>query len=431
MNPIFAARLGASAGTWLRRERGAAAGSVVVLGRDTRGSGPELEAAVANGLRAAGLHPVSAGVVPTPAVAMGVRAERAAGGVAITASHNPAEDNGIKFFNEDGLKLSDEDEVLIESILETEWGLAPSTVPGPVEQRALGAAFVERALSVLPAGALKGWNIALDAANGAASQTSFETLSRLGANVRAIGVSPDGRNINAGVGSQHPEKLQALASEHQARVGIAHDGDADRVVLVDEKGQVVDGDELLAILGVHALRTKRLPHHTLVSTIQSNLGLDAALRAAGGRVERTNVGDRYVAEAMLRGGFAIGGENSGHVICSEFSMSGDGLLAALLTLRVMIETGKPLSELRGWMKRFPQATLNLKVAEKKPLETLPATSATLAALERELAGRGRLLVRYSGTESKLRLLVESDSDAVNAEALARLKAVLSKELRVL
>jgi phosphoglucosamine mutase len=426
INPEFAARLGAAAGTWLREHGGAALGSRVVIGRDTRASGPMLAAAVATGLQKAGLHVMDAGVVPTPAIAMAVRDFGCAGGVAITASHNPASDNGIKFFDARGLKLSDSDELRIEANLDAIGHLPVSG--GPVETVRVADAFVVRARSILPEGSLSGWKVALDAGNGAAFETSPAALRALGADVSLIGASPDGTNINAGVGSQHPEKLLDLVRSSGARIGIAHDGDADRVVLVDERGDVCDGDELLAILALHALRTGRLPSRTLVATIQSNLGLDAALRAEGGEVLRTPVGDRYVAEAMLAGGHVIGGENSGHVICAQVSMSGDGLAAALLAIRVMLETGKPLSKLRGWLKLFPQGNRNLKVREKPDFASLPGFSAELAAIEGELAGRGRVLARYSGTEPKLRLLVESDSAELNARLLDRLQAAFEREV---
>lgn len=417
MQPGFIAALARAAGLWLCEFGGAKSGERVAIGRDTRESGAGLAQAAASGLRAAGLEPVDLGVVPTPAVALAVRTFGLAGGVVLTASHNPASDNGIKFFDRRGLKLSELDEERVES------RIVDQTVAGGLAgMTGLDAEtlFIEAASKLLPADSLAGWTVALDAGNGAAYRTSARVLARLGAKVPAIGVHPDGGNINAGCGSQHPEALARLVRETGARLGIAHDGDADRVLLVDESGEICDGDQLLGLLGLNALQKNRLPGGVLVATVQSNLGLDAAMRAAGGRVERTPVGDRHVAEAMLRGGWSLGGENSGHVICAEVSLSGDGLVAALLTIRVLLESGVGLADLRRQIRLFPQDSLALAAPVKPPLESLPRFSHALAGAEAELAGVGRVLARYSGTEPKLRLLVESDSQATNRRHLDRL-----------
>lgn len=424
MNEAFARLLGAAAARFLK-ERGVPAGEVLI-GRDTRGSGPVLERALAAGLATEGFKPVSLGVLPTPAVSYALRTRPAALGVVITASHNPASDNGIKFFTSTGVKLTDEDEARIEGLLPAE----VADVPVAIESRDGEADYVAAAVRLLPAGALRGWKIVLDAAHGAACRTSPAVLRALGAEVEVIGAAPDGRNINDGVGSQHPEKLAAVVKSTGARLGIAHDGDADRCVLCDEHGEVLDGDELLTVLALHALRTGRLAASTLVVTVQSNLGVDAALRAAGGKVVRTAVGDRYVIERMMAEGFMLGGESSGHVICREVSPTGDGLVAALRLLAIMVETGEPLSKLRRALSRFPQKTAALTVREKKPLETLPALRAAIATLEGELGDRGRLLVRYSGTEPKLRLLVEGPDHATVEDAMARLAAAVRSDLEV-
>jgi phosphoglucosamine mutase len=425
MNESFAWRLGAAAARFAR-EQGAAE-RTVFIGRDTRASGASLEQSLAAGLASEGFRPVSLGVVPTPAVSLALRRNPAALGVVITASHNPAADNGIKFFGPTGTKLTDAQESRIEELLPSAGPHAPVAV-ATFDAESL---YIRTASTLLPANCLGGWKIVLDTANGAATRTSPAVLRAFGAELIQIGAQPDGANINADVGSQHPELLAQTVREQGARLGIAHDGDADRCVLCDEQGHVLDGDEILTVLAVHALRQGKLVRQTLVATVQSNLGVDAAVVAAGGRVLRTSVGDRYVIERMLAEGAQLGGESSGHVICAEVSPTGDGLVAALKMLEVMLATGQPLSQLRQALRKFPQLTAALKVREKKPLETLPTVQACIAALERELGAEGRLLVRYSGTEPKLRLLIEGPSDAVVAAALERLEAAVRTDLEVI
>jgi phosphoglucosamine mutase len=423
INESFVARLGYAAARWVGES------GRVVIGRDTRASGPALEVAMMRGLRAAGAQPVSLGILPTPAVARAVRAEQAVLGVVVTASHNPAGDNGIKFFGRGGVKLTDADEAAIEQQL-------PVEVPAPPPILAEGtrglhadaaARYITAAQHLLPPGSLRDWRIVLDTANGATCGTTPVVLRALGARVIGLGDTPDGRNINAGVGSEHPAQLAARVVAESARLGVAHDGDGDRCVLCDEGGVVLDGDEILTILALHALSRRRLVKDTLVITMQSNLGVDAAIAAAGGRVLRTNVGDRYVVARMVAEGVTLGGESSGHIICSEISPTGDGLVAALRVIEVMLETGKPLSELRRGLRKFPQLTAALPVKEKKPLDSLPRLGAEIRALESELGATGRVLVRYSGTESKLRFLVEGPSDAVVSAGLARLKAAATTD----
>ena len=292
------------------------------------------------------------------------------------------------------------------------------------------SAYVAAAEKLLPPQALRGWRIVLDTANGATCTTSPVVLRALGAEVISLGASPDGKNINEGVGSEHPDQLAARVRSAGARLGIAHDGDGDRCVVCDEQGGVLDGDEVLTLLAKHALARGALANRTLVVTVQSNLGVDAAIAAAGGRVCRTAVGDRYVIEGMAREGATLGGESSGHIVCSEISPTGDGLVAALKVIEVMQQTGRPLSELRRALAKFPQRTAALVVAEKIPLASLPRLTAEIAALEAGLGARGRILVRYSGTEPKLRLLVEGPSDAVVQAGLARLEAAAREELTV-
>ena len=425
MNEDFAWRLGVAAGWWLKATTGTA--GRVVIGRDTRASGGSLAQAVANGLAQAGSDVVFLDIVPTPAVALAVRWRQASLGVVITASHNPASDNGIKFFGATGTKLTDEEEARIELLLPPARTGAVASRPTRVDATTHYRALMK---NLLPARSLGGWKVVLDTANGATVETSAQVLRDYSAEVLALGDRPDGANINAGVGSEHPEKMCAAVKLHGARLGVAHDGDGDRCVLCDENGDVLDGDEILTMLALHALKMGTLPGKTLVVTMQSNLGVDAAVTAAGGRVSRTQVGDRYVIERMLAEGATLGGESSGHVICSEVSPTGDGLVAALKVLEVMLATGKPLSELRRALRKFPQLTAALQVREKKPLESLPTLPVAIAAIESELGAAGRVLVRYSGTEPKLRLLVEGPTDAAVRSALDRLTAAARRDLEV-
>ncbi len=426
VNEAFFARLGTAAARWLGA-RGARSAKVVI-GRDTRASGAALAQALGEGLLAGGARPVLAGIAPTPAVSRGTMLGGAALGAAITASHNPATDNGVKFFGPDGAKLSDEDEAAIEALLGPA-GAAPPAADIPGES--ILESYIDAATRVLPAGALRGWKVALDTANGATCATSPAVLCALGAELFGIGDRPDGTNINAGVGSEHPAALSARGLSSGARLGAAHDGDGDRCVLCDELGAVLDGDEVLAILATHALSRGALAARTLVVTVQSNLGLDRAVARAGGRVVRTAVGDRYVAEGMRAEGASIGGESSGHILFLDLAPTGDGLNALLRVAAVMAETGRPLSELRKVLARFPQLSAALTVREKKPIESLPGLVRAQGDLEKDLGDSGRVLVRYSGTEPKLRLLVEGPTDAVVRAGLGRLVAAARAELDVL
>ncbi|MCF3651996.1 phosphoglucosamine mutase [Synoicihabitans lomoniglobus] len=422
INEAFAARLAEAAGIW------AGGSGRVLIGRDSRGSGEALVAAVAGGLAAAGLQPVSLGVLPTPAVARAVRASDAVLGVVVTASHNPAADNGIKFFTATGIKLTDEEEVIIESSLLA--AAAERAVGLPIDDTAI-ADYIAAMSTQLPADALRGWKIVLDTAHGATVQTSGAVLRKLGAEIIAVGNAPDGKNINEGVGSEHPEKLAARVVTAHARLGIAHDGDGDRVVFCDEHGDVLDGDEVLAILATDAKQRGELVADTLVITVQSNLGVDAAVKAVGGRVLRTDVGDRYVSACMRAEGAGLGGESSGHIICDEIGPTGDGLGAALRVLRIMYLTGQPLSELRRVLTKFPQRSGAVKVESKTPLAACSALQTEIAALESEMGESGRVLVRYSGTEPKLRLLIEGPTPEVVAAGYARLLKAAEQDLTIL
>lgn len=427
INERFAERLGVAAGRFASRL--AESGSMrVVMGRDTRSSGESLLEAVASGLSSVGIDCLFLGIVPTPAVSSAVIRERASLGVVITASHNPASDNGIKFFGPDGIKLNDAQELEIEGLLPTE---APTVIARRTQVVEAVEPYLAAMGTLLPAGSLKDWRMVVDTANGATCLTTPVVLRGLGAEVIGVGNAPDGRNINSGVGSEHCELLAARVRASGARLGIAHDGDGDRCIFCDETGDTLDGDEVLTLLALDALRREALAAKTLVITVQSNLGVDTAVRAAGGRVVRTAVGDRYVIERMLREGSNLGGESSGHIICSDVAPTGDGLVAALKVLGVMLETGKPLSELRRSLRKFPQAMVNLRVKEKLELSRLPHLPMAIQTIERELGDSGRILVRYSGTESKLRLLVEGPNDGIVKLCIERLETVARTDLQVL
>ena len=423
VNEAFAARLGEAAGKWVGGK------GRVLIGRDTRASGESLVNAIAAGLSAAGLEPVSLGVLPTPAVARAVRVEGAVLGVVVTASHNPAVDNGIKFFAGTGIKLTDADEAQIERLLPVE--AAGLKSDGPANGPEAIADYVAATGTLLPRNALAGWCIVLDTANGATSVTSPSVLRGLGAEVIGIGDAPNGHNINAGVGSEHPEKLSEKVRATGARLGIAHDGDGDRCILCDEKGVVLDGDEVLTLLALHALKSGLLAADTLVVTIQSNLGVDAVVGAAGGRVVRTDVGDRYVIERMLASGATLGGESSGHIIFSDISPTGDGLVAALKVIEVMLATGRPLSEVRTALLKFPQATRSVKVCVRRELVACTALTAVIKTIEQRLGAQGRVLVRFSGTESQLRMLVEGPTRLIVDEAIDMLEAAARADLEVI
>ena len=448
VNETFTKRIGVAVARWLdRRSPVGRSSKEVLVGWDTRSSGKSLADAFALSLARDGWLPDPLGVLPTPAIARAVLKSGAALGIAITASHNPASDNGFKLFSRDGRKLTDAEEAEIEKLLPDPggaagrdsvdrgvgdgggaWKTAGQDGSGPRLASDPGAGYIAAARAILPAGALKGWRIALDTANGATCATSTAAFQELGAELMALGNAPDGYNINAGVGSEHPELLCKRVIAGGARLGVAHDGDGDRCVVCDERGELLDGDELLGILATHALERGTLAAKTLVTTVQSNLGLDEAVKAAGGRVVRTPVGDRYVIEGMRAEGATLGGESSGHVIFSEIGPTGDGLVAALKLIEVMRETGEPLSLLRRRIRRFPQSTAALFIREKKPLSELSALSAAIKGVEAEFGSRGRVLVRYSGTQSMLRLLVEGPDTGSVRSGLDRLIAAAGCDL---
>ena len=394
----------------------------IVLGKDTRLSGYMLENALAAGIMSLGVDVMLIGPLPTPGTAYITRSLRADAGIVLSASHNPYEDNGIKFFRRDGYKLDDEIELQIENLVfsgEIE-NIRPTAARIGKAARvddALGR-YIEFAKTSFPRGlTLEGLRVAVDVANGAGYKSSPSILRELGANVIVAHDTPNGRNINKDCGSTYPEEIQRIVKETGAQVGITHDGDADRALLCDEKGELVDGDDIMAIAAIDLLKSGRLAQNTLVATVMSNFGLEEALAAHGGRVIRTRVGDRYVIEEMMKSGLNLGGEQSGHMIFHDYTTTGDGIISALQILRIIVETGQPLSELRKCLRKYPQAQRNLKVSSKPPLEDLRQVSLLRREVEKELAGKGRVLLRYSGTEPKIRLLIEGrDADRINTQA---------------
>ncbi|OHE77544.1 MAG: phosphoglucosamine mutase [Verrucomicrobia bacterium RIFCSPHIGHO2_12_FULL_41_10] len=388
----------------------------IVIGKDTRHSGPMLEAALIAGLHSIGVDVILVGILPTPAIALLTRDLHADAGIVISASHNPAADNGLKIFRSDGYKLNDILEKRLEELILTPEidGIRPTG--SDVGSTTFFSEALERYVAAckesVPTLSLKGLKIAVDCAHGASFLSTPKILRELGAEVHLFHATPNGININEACGSMHPEEISRLTRETGAHLGLAHDGDADRLVLCDEQGNIVDGDEILAITALDALKRGTLNKNTLVTTVMSNFGLDECLEEAGGKVVRTAVGDRYVVEAMLEGGFNIGGEQSGHMIFRDYSTTGDGIVAALQILRVMAETGQPLSKLRQCLKKYPQVQCNLRVKIKPPLESLTSIAPLLKKAEQELQGKGRILLRYSGTEPLLRLLIEGRDETV-------------------
>lgn len=404
------------------KPHGAGVRPKIVIGKDTRISGYMLENALVAGITSLGVDVLLIGPLPTPGVAYITRSLRCDAGIVLSASHNPYEDNGIKFFRHDGYKLDDEIEKQIEHLvfsgeIESIRPTADNIGRATRIDDALGR-YIEFAKASFPRGlTLEGFAIAIDCANGAAYKSSPCILRELGAELHIAHNNPNGRNINAHCGSMHPEEIAAFVRKTGAHIGISHDGDADRVLLCDENGEIVDGDEIMAIAAIDLLKSGGLAHHTLVATVMSNFGLDEAVERAGGKVARTKVGDRYVIEEMMRCGYNVGGEQSGHMIFGDYATTGDGIVSALQVLRIMAQTGKPLGELKKCLSKYPQAQRNLKVREKRPLEDLPEVGGLIAAAEASLNGAGRVLLRYSGTEPKIRLLIEGrDGESINRHA---------------
>jgi phosphoglucosamine mutase len=403
----------------------------LLIGRDTRESGPMLEQAVAAGAASMGVDVVLLGVVPTPAIAFLTRHLAGCAGVVISASHNPYEDNGLKLFDGGGFKCDDALELELEAlILGDILRPAVGTDIGSITTWPDAAArYAQLAVEAYGQGLdLHGMKVVIDAGHGAAFETTPLVLRALGAEVLALNIDPSGININAGCGSTYPESMQQATRDFGAALGLAHDGDADRLICCDETGSLLDGDEILAVIGLDLLREGRLAHQTLVATVMSNLGLDECLNAAGGKIVRAGVGDRYVLEQMRKHGLNLGGEQSGHVILTDHNTTGDGLVTALELLRIMVKRHLPMSQLRLGLRKYPQQLVNIQVRERIPLENIAELVTALAAVEKELGTQGRVLLRYSGTEPKIRLLVETRDEAMLQPTVDRLLVPIRKHL---
>jgi phosphoglucosamine mutase len=399
----------------------------VVIGKDTRLSGYMMESALVAGFTSVGMDVVLLGPMPTPAVAMLTRSMRADLGVMISASHNPFADNGIKLFGPDGYKLSDADELEIEALLERSPTLtAPETIGRAKRIDDARGRYVHYAKSTFPeALRLDGLKIVVDCAHGAAYHVAPDALWELGADVVPLGVSPNGTNINDQCGSTHPQLLQETVVAHGADIGLALDGDADRLIVVDETGKVIDGDQLMALVALDQHRLGQLKGGAVVATVMSNLGLERKLEAEGLRLERTKVGDRYVLEAMRATGCNIGGEQSGHIILTDHSTTGDGLVAGLQILAAMVGQGRPASELLNQFDPVPQLLRNVRFGGGAPLED-DSVKACIAAAEQELNGQGRLVIRKSGTEPLIRVMAEGDDEAQVHDVVDRICAAVSQ-----
>ncbi|HEX4263075.1 MAG TPA: phosphoglucosamine mutase [Verrucomicrobiae bacterium] len=432
-----ALRLGRAAGHVFKNLESQARGRgrhKIVLGKDTRLSGYMLENAISSGILSMGVDVLFIGPLPTPGVAYVTRSLRADAGIVITASHNPYADNGIKFFRADGYKLDDKVEDQIENLvfsgeIETIRPTAEAIGKAVRIDDALGR-YIEYAKSSFPRGMnLEGMRVVVDCAHGAAYKSTPCVLRELGADVVVYGNQPDGMNINKDCGSMHPEQMCQKVREHQACLGIAHDGDADRVLLCDETGALIDGDDIMAIAGLEMLAQGTLGEKTVVSTVMSNAGLEAVITQAGGKIIRTSVGDKNVIDEMLRNGFNLGGEQSGHMIFRDYGTTGDGLVAALQMLRIMKSRDMALSRLAKCWTRFPQLVTNIRVREKRPFEELDGVIKLVADAETELKGQGgRLLLRYSGTEPKARLLLEGRDKAALEKWSAKILEAIKKQV---
>ena len=407
----------------------------IIIGKDTRLSGYMLENAMVAGITSMGVDVLLVGPLPAPGVAYMTRSLRCDAGIMLTASHNPYEDNGIKFFRHDGYKLDDRDEQEIEGIVfsgridrirptATEIGKA-ARIDDAV------ARYIEFVKSSVPRQmTLEGLRVVTDVAHGATYKSTPSILRELGADLIVLNAAPDGTNINHECGSTHPEVIAQAVRQHRADIGISHDGDGDRVILADAAGNVVDGDAVLAVTALAALKAGQLRGKTLVTTVMSNLALDHLIEEAGGKVVRTAVGDRYVIEKMIEIDANIGGEQSGHIIFRDFSTTGDGIISALQILRIMIESKKSLGKLASCLKRYPQVLQNLRVRAKPPLDEVDGVLSLVRAAEKEMGRKGRVLLRYSGTEPKVRLLIEGEDrsriEFHAAKIIACLKATIGK-----
>ena len=432
LDPETLVRLGKAIATIFLRGSGR---HRILIGKDTRLSGYMIETSLAAGITSMGADVLLVGPVPTPGLAYLTWSMRASAGIMISASHNPFEDNGIKIFGSDGYKLPDDVEHELEKLLD----------PGVLDGKNAAPELIGKATrindaigrytvflkSIFPRElSMEGMRIGLDCANGATYAVAPQTFSELGVDVIARGISPNGKNINAGFGSLYPEVVAKLVKEQKLDLGVSLDGDGDRLILVDEKGNVLDGDMALAICALDMKKRNCLRTPRVVATVMSNLGLEKLLSSNGITVERVQVGDRYVLERMREGGVQLGGEQSGHTIFNDFATSGDGLLTALMVIAVMKRTGKTLSQLNADFIRFPQKLINLNVSRKPPLDSIDSVRDLIRAKERELRDSGRILVRYSGTENKVRVMVECENEDLCSKHAQDVAEVIRKEIGV-
>jgi phosphoglucosamine mutase len=406
----------------------------VLLGRDTRESSPWIASTLAAALSTCGVVVESAGIIPTPAVAYLTRCRAYAAGVVISASHNPWRDNGIKLFGGDGYKLPDAVELEMEDEILLHAGLAtppdPSSLGPVIDNESLRQDYIQFLLNCVPELHLDGLRIVADCANGAAAAIAPDLFSRLGGDVTLLNTAPDGRNINAGCGALHPEWIANQVTSRGAHIGVTFDGDADRCMLADSRGQIVNGDAILLMTARDLKARGMLRGNVVVATTMSNMGLEAALKRSGIAMMRAPVGDRYVLEMMQKQDAALGGEQSGHILFPHLATTGDGLLTALVVLNLVARSGKSLDELSADLKVFPQTIVNVRVREKKPLESIPAVQARIREAEEDLRDSGRVVIRYSGTEPLARVMIEAEDESAmrrHAEAIA---AAIRAELAV-
>ncbi|MGD6834424.1 phosphoglucosamine mutase [Sutcliffiella halmapala] len=430
LTPELAFRLGRFGGYVLTKDHSR---PKVLIGRDTRISGHMLEGALVAGLLSIGAEVMRLGVISTPGVAHLTKALGAQAGVMISASHNPVQDNGIKFFGPDGFKLSDDQEAEIEALLDEATDNLPRPVGadlGQVNDYFEGGQKYLQFLKQSVDEDFSGIHIVLDCAHGATSSHATHLFADLEADISTMGSSPNGLNINDGVGSTHPETLAELVVEKGADIGLAFDGDGDRIIAVDEKGQIVDGDQIMFICAKYLSEQGRLRHNTVVSTVMSNLGFYKALEAAGVETKQTAVGDRYVVEEMKKGNYLLGGEQSGHIIFLDYNTTGDGMLTGLQLVNIMKLTKKSLSELAAEMTKFPQLLVNVKVSDKHHVTENEKVAAVIAEVEAEMEGNGRILVRPSGTEPLVRVMAEAPTQELCNEYVERIVAVVRAEMGI-
>lgn len=426
LTPELAFRVGRAGGYVLTKD---VEKPKILVGRDTRISGEMLEGALVSGLLSVGVEVMRLGVISTPGVSYLTKALSAQAGIMISASHNPVEDNGIKFFHSDGYKLSEEQEEQIEKIMEEDSIPRPTGAGiGVVNDYFEGGQKYLQFLKQTVNEDFSGLHIVLDCANGAASSLAPHLFADLDADISTIGCNPNGVNINDGVGSTHPEALMAAVKEKEADVGLAFDGDADRLIAVDEKGQLIDGDKIMYICAKYLKEEGLLAHQTVVTTVMSNLGLYKALEKIGIKTKKTAVGDRYVMEEMRQGGYTIGGEQSGHIIFFDHVRTGDGMLTALQLVDIMKQSGKTLSELASEMEKYPQKLVNVRVTNKNEIHTNSFIAEAIEQAEKEMDGRGRILVRPSGTEPVIRVMVEAETEDICHKYVQKIAAVVEEQM---